>query len=325
MTGRVMISGANGFIGRALARRYRADGWEVRGVDLRAESVTGVVAGDVGTPGAWQHVARGCDLVVHTAALVSNTATLTEAWRVNVCGTRHVLDAARDAGVPRVAVFSSAAVYSHDRGDDCDEHRPVRPTGSVYGDTKIATEQVALQAHAGGELAVTIVRPSDVYGPGSRPWTIVPVQMLRSRQVVLPARGRGAFIPVFVDDLVDAVVLAAASDAAAGQVFNVTGGVSVTTREFFGYYCRMLGIGPPRVAPTAVAVALAETMGRVLRATGRPSEANAATMHMLSATGSLSIAKARELLGWEPAVDLDEGMRRTEEWLRTEGYLPERR
>lgn len=324
MTKRVLITGANGFIGRALARRYRAESWEVSGIDVHPGTDANVVSGDISTPGAWQEAARGCELVIHTAALVSNTATLTEAWRVNVCGTRHVIDAARDAGIARVVVFSSAAVYSHDRGEDCDEHRPVRPTGAVYGDTKIAAEQVALQAHAAGEVAVTIVRPSDVYGPESRPWTIVPVQMLRSRQVVLPAHGRGAFIPLFVDDLVDAVVLAAAADAAVGQVFNVAGGVSVTTREFFGHYCRMLGVGPPRVAPTALAVAIAETMGRVLRAAGRPSEANAATMHMLSATGDLSIAKARELLGWRPAVDLAEGMRRTEAWLRAEGHLPER-
>lgn len=322
MTRRVLITGAAGFIGRALAGRYRTRGWDVRGVDLRADPVAGVVEGDVAVPGPWQHAARDCDTVLHTAALVSNTATLDEAWRVNVCGTRHVLDAARDAGVRRVVLFSSLAVYSHHRGVGCDESRPVRPTGAVYGDTKIAAEQVALQAHGAGEVPVTVVRPGDVYGPGSRPWTILPVQMLRSHQVVLPARGRGVFIPIFVDDLVDVVTCAAAHDGAVGQVFNVTGGAAVPTREFFGYYTRMLGIAPPPSAPTVVATAIAETIGRVLRATGRPSEAGAATMRMLSATGDVSIAKARDRLGWEPGVDLEDGMRRTEAWLRAEGYLP---
>ena len=319
---RVSITGAAGFIGTALAARYREEGWEVAGIDVRADAERGIVAGDIAEPGAWQEAARGCDLVVHTAAIVSNTATIDDAWRVNVRGTRHVLDAARDAGVSRVVVFSSLAVYSHDRDGGVDEQTPVRPTGAVYGDTKIAAEQVAFQAHASGEVAVTVVRPGDVYGPGSRPWTVLPVAMLRRRQVVLPARGRGRFVPVYVDDLVEAVVRAAAHPDAAGHVFAVTGGCSVSTREFFGHYSRMLGLRPPPVASTRVAVAVAETIGRTLRALGRPSEANAATMRMLSATGDVSIAKAREVLGWAPRIDLEEGMRRTEAWLAAEGYLP---
>jgi nucleoside-diphosphate-sugar epimerase len=318
---RVLITGAAGFIGTALTTRYRADGWEVVGVDVRADPDARVLAGDISRPGPWQDAAFGCDVVVHTAALVSNTATLDDAWRVNVCGTRHVIDAAQRAHVRRVVVFSSLAVYSHDRDGCVDEQTPVRPSGAVYGDTKIAAEQVAFQAHAAGEVEVTIVRPGDVYGPGSRPWTVLPVEMLHRHQVVLPAHGRGRFVPVYVDDLVDAVVCAAACPDAAGRAFAITGGCSVSTREFFGHYSRMLGIRPAPVAPTAVAVAVAETIGRVLRALGRPSEANAATMRMLSATGDVSIAKAREVLGWGPRVDLEDGMRRTEAWLASEGLL----
>ncbi|MCZ7529004.1 MAG: NAD-dependent epimerase/dehydratase family protein [Acidimicrobiia bacterium] len=319
--GRVFLTGAGGFIGNALAERFRADGWEVGGVDLVADPEHGIVAGDTSEPGTWQEAVSGCDLVVHTAALVSNVVPLERAWEVNVCGTSHVLDAAAEAGVRRVVVFSSLAVYSHHREGEVDEHRPVRPTGDVYNGTKIATEQVALQAHVEGRTAVTILRPGDVYGPRSRPWTILPVEMLRSGLVVLPANGRGIFVPIFVDDLVDFVLLASESEAASGEIFNVTGGPGVETREFFGHYCRMLGIKGPRTAPTPVAVALAEASGRALRAIGRPSEATAATMRMLAATGDVSIDKARRILGWEPRIDLDEGMRRTEAWLRSEGFL----
>jgi nucleoside-diphosphate-sugar epimerase len=317
----VFVTGALGFIGRAVGDAYRAKGAEVRGVDVRAEPTIGVVAGDVSEPGPWQAHVNGCDLVVHTAAAVSNVADADRAWRVNVVGTRNVLDAAVSGAVGRIVHFSSAAVYGHARPDPVDEHHPVRVTGATYGDTKIAAEQVVLQTHAEREVVATIVRPGDVYGPGSRPWTIVPIEMLRRHQVLLPAHGHGAFNPVFVDDLVDAVLLAADVDGAAGQVFNITGGAAVDTATFFAYYTRMLGIPPAPVAPTPVAIVVAEALGRASRALGRPSEASAATMRMLAGQGTVSIDKARRVLGYAPRVDLDEGMRRTEAWLRAEGLL----
>ncbi len=318
----VFITGAAGFMGRAVGERLRSEGWTVRGVDQNADESTGIIAGDIATAGPWQDHVQGADLVVHTAAIVSNAAAFDEGWRVNVGGTRNVIDAARDAGVARLLHVSSTAVYSHHRPAAVTERHPVRPSGEVYGETKIAAEQTVWQAHAAGEITATVIRPSDVYGPGSRPWTILPVQMLSAGQVVLPARGHGTFNPIYIDDLVDGLVVAAQHEAAAGQVFNLAGSRSCETREFFGHYCRMLGIDGPRVAPTAVAVAIAQVVGTTLRALGRPSEANAATMHMLASTGGVSIDKAEAVLGWRPQVGLVEGMDRTEIWLRAEGLLP---
>lgn len=317
----VFITGAAGFMGRALSERFRADGWTVRGVDHLADEPAGIVAGDIGTAGPWQRHVQGAALVVHTAAIVSNAAAFDEGWRVNVGGTRNVIDAAREAGAARLLHVSSTAVYSHHRPAAVTELHPVRPSGEVYGETKIAAEQTVWQAHAAGEITATVVRPSDVYGPGSRPWTILPVKMLAAGQVVLPARGRGTFNPIYIDDLVDGLVLAAQHHAAAGQVFNLAGARSCETREFFGHYCRMLGMDGPRVAPTAVAVAIAQVVGSTMRALGRPSEANAATMHMLAASGGVSIEKAERTLGWRPRVDLADGMARTEVWLRAEGLI----
>ena len=89
--------------------------------------------------------------------------------------------------------------------DGVDEQHPVRTDGHRYVDTKIASEQVALQAHAGGEVDVTVIRPGDVYGPGSKPWTIWPLMGLAGGFFAVPAEP-GVFSPVYVDNLVDAVV-----------------------------------------------------------------------------------------------------------------------
>src|SRR3954471_21759748 len=204
---RVFITGAHGFIGAALARRLAQGGAEVRGVDVRASADGAVVAGDIGTPGAWQDHADGCDVVLHTAAVVSMRGTDPGAvWRVNALGTRHVLDAAARGGAARVVHLSSVTVFGNDFPDGVDEAYPTRPNGVPYVDTKVAAEALVLRAHAAGELPCTIVRPGDVYGPRSRPWTLLPVEEIRRRRFVLPARGRGIFSPIFVDDLVDGIV-----------------------------------------------------------------------------------------------------------------------
>ena len=319
---RVCITGANGFIGHTLAERWRTDGAEVVGVDLVAAPERGVVAGDVSQPGEWQQAAAGCDAVVHTAALVGMPNDVSNFWAVNVRGTRLALEAARDAGAKRFVHLSSVVTFGLDFPDGVDERWPVRPTGIAYVDTKIASEQVVLQAHAAGEIDVTVVRPGDVYGPASRPWTLLPVELLKARRFVLPARGRGIHSPVYVDDLAAGIVTAAGSDAAAGQVVTLSGGVGVETREFFAHYARMLGRRGVPTVPTSVALAGAAAQSRLASVRGKVSELTPDGVRYLALRrGTYGIAKARELLGWTPSVGVEEGMSRTEAWLRAQQLI----
>jgi nucleoside-diphosphate-sugar epimerase len=319
---RVCITGASGFIGRTLARSFRERGDEVVGVDRVADPGAGVIAGDVSRPGAWQRVAEGCEAVVHTAALVGMPSDESGFWEVNVRGTRLALEAARDAGARRFVHLSSVVTFGLDFPDGVDESWPVRTTGVAYMDTKVAAEQVVLQAHAAGEIEVTVVRPGDVYGPGSRPWTILPIELIKARRLVLPERGRGIHSPVYVDDLVGGVVAAAGADAAAGRVITLSGGVGVATADFFAHYARMLGRrGVPSV-PTSVALAVASAQMRIARARGAVTELTPGGVRYLARRrGTYGISTARELLGWEPRVGLDEGMARTEAWLRDQGLV----
>jgi nucleoside-diphosphate-sugar epimerase len=319
---RVCITGASGFIGRALADRWRALGADVVGIDRVSDPDHGVVGGDVSNPGAWQEAAGDCDLMVHTAALVGMPSDVSGFWDVNVRGTRLAIEAARDAGVKRFVHFSSVVTFGLDFPDGVDERWPVRPTGVAYVDTKIAAEQVALQAHAAREVDVTVVRPGDVYGPGSRPWTVLPIELMKSRRLVLPARGRGIHSPVFVDDLVAGVVSAAEAETAAGQVITLSGGIGVETREFFGYYARMLGRRSVPSVPTPLLLAGTAVQDRIARLRRTVNELTPAGVRYLALRrGTYGIAKARELLGWAPAVGLDEGMARTENWLRRQKLI----
>jgi nucleoside-diphosphate-sugar epimerase len=318
---KVFVTGANGFIGRALVDRYRSGGSEVTGVDLQSGGDAAVVQGDITAPGPWQRHAEGCDLVVHTAAVVGMYSSPEGYWETNVVAVRHALDAAVAAGAQRFVHLSSIVTFGFDFDGEVDESTPVRPNGVHYVDTKIASEQVVLAAHADGQLPCTIVRPGDVYGPRSRPWTIEPVRLLKAGQLLLPAGGRGLHSPVYVDDLVEGIVRAAAAPEAAGRIFTITGAEAPPIGDFFAYYARMLGKDRPRSVPYGLARTGARVMDRAARLRGGRSELTPAAIDYTMRRGTYSIARAREVLGYEPAVNVEEGMRRTEEWLRSAGML----
>ena len=317
----VFVTGALGFIGGALAARLRAAGTQVRGVDVRADATLGVVAGDISRAGEWQQHARGCETVIHTAAIVSLRSGLDDFHRVNVEGTRHALEAALAGGANRFVQLSSVTVFGNDFPDGVTEEHPVRLLGVPYVDTKIAGEQVVLQEHAAGRLAVTVVRPGDVYGPGSRPWILTPLQELRRGRLVLPAGGRGVHSPIYIDDLIDGILAAVRTRAAEGEVITLASGQGVSTGDYFGRIGAMIGRPRVRCAPDRALLALTGIQAAVDRLRGAPGEVNPNALRYLTRTGTYSIAKARALLGFEPRVSLDEGMSRSERWLRSEGLL----
>jgi nucleoside-diphosphate-sugar epimerase len=297
---RVFITGASGFMGAALAERYRAAGAEVRGVDLAADPDAGVVGGDTTEPGAWAKHVEGCDLVVHTAAIITMEGDADRMWRVNVLGTRNALDAAAAAGAKRFVHVSSIVTFGFDYPDGVDEHWPVRTNGAPYVDTKVNAEQVALQAHSAGEIPCTLVRPGDIYGPRSTPWTVLPAAAARAGLRILPPGMDGTINPVYIDNLLDGLILAAAEPAAVGQVITLSEGYGMSVQDFFENYARMAGnAGQERPA----------------------AELDAGTLGFLTKKGHYSIDKARRLLGYEPRVSFDEGMARTESWLRATGQL----
>jgi nucleoside-diphosphate-sugar epimerase len=317
---RVFITGASGFIGRALGDRYRAAGHEVTGCDLVADAERGIVAGDVALPGPWQEHMAGCELVIHTAASVSlKMEDAEQTWRSNVLGTANALDGAERAGASRFVHFSSVTVFGLRFPDGVDERYPVRSSYIPYPDSKIASEQVVLQAHVEGRVPCTIVRPGDVYGPRSRAWAIIPAELIKARRFTLPGGGRGIHSPVYIDNLVDGVVLAAAAPEAVGEIFTLSDGIGVPYREFFAPYAEAVGRRLITL-PTPIALASAAVIQRIARLTPGENEINPGSARYLLRRGTYSNAKARRVLGWEPEVGISDGLARTIAWLREEGY-----
>jgi nucleoside-diphosphate-sugar epimerase len=238
-------------------------------------------------------------------------------------GVRNALDVAIAGGAKRFVHLSSIAALGWNYPQGADEKTPVVIGEHYrYGVAKGASEHVVLAAHASGEMDCTIVRPGDVYGPSSRAWLLEPLKMAKLGQLILPDGGRHAFTPVYIDDLIDGILLAAGLPQGAGNIYILWGDESVTCRDFFTYHWHWAGrTGHPHCLPLLAALVLTKTLWTVNQQIGRKDEISPDAMRMFARPGGYSIAKARQQLGFNPKVSLAEGMRRSEVWLKQNAHL----
>jgi len=317
---RVFITGANGFIGRACANFLRTKGIDSCGIDFVANPEANVIAADLFAVDKWRPLLEGCDAVLHTAAVVSQALSEDETWRVNVLGTQVVLDAASQSGTGRFVHLSSVAALGFEHEGCMDESMPLRACGQPYRDTKIASEHLVLNYHTSGRVDGCIIRPADVYGPGSRPWVILPIEEMKKKKFLVPVEGM--FGPVYVDDLIKGIYLALTKQAASGQIFQLSGFGEVSNLEYFGYLAKMVGLRKVPSVPSKLAIAGTTVFEKAVHLAGKTTEINPLTMIMLSRpSADYSHAKAKKLLGYKPGVTLDKGMQHCAAWLRQQGMI----
>ncbi len=321
---RVFITGANGFIGRALAQRYRSLGAEVCGIDFAADPAWNVVAGDVRRPEGWRNQLAGVDLVIHTAAVVSMVAPMRAAWDVNCNGTRKLLTACREQGVARFVQLSSVAAFGFDFPANVDESHPLITTGNSYVDTKIASEHAVLAAHARRRdrlhhhPAGRRLRPG-IAGVGDR----AAGNDACAVNSCFLTPGRAYSVPSTSTTCVDGIVLAAGKPEGAGQIFTLTSGIGVSCAEFFGHHWRWLGKpGSPRTLPKGLAIALAEAGASIAHLFGRSTELGRGSVELLGAARHVQHRESPATPGvLARAWTSLKGMRRSEAWAREKGLL----
>ena len=311
----IAITGIGGFIGLRMTQRARELGWQVRGLDVspaaarRAqEQGAEVFTGDINDAALLAQCFAGADIVFHTAAIVEEDGARELYERVNVEGTRSVCRAAQAQGVRQLVQLSSVMVYGFDYPEGVTEEGPFRDDGNIYNETKLRSERVALEFHRPGAFDVIVIRPGDVYGAGSVPWVLRPLQLLRQRLFTLPDGGRGVINHVHVDNLLDGVFLAL-EKSAGGECFTISDGVATPCAEFFGHHARMLGRSSVPTAPGGLLILLVGVLAGLYRLFGRKPPASAAGIHFLRRRGAYSVEKARRVLGYAPRISLEEGMR----------------
>jgi nucleoside-diphosphate-sugar epimerase len=327
----VLVTGASGFIGRCLVEKLLAGKHRVRALVRETSRVAPLQElgaelcyGDLRDPSSLPQAVRGADVVFHAAARVGVWGQPQEYHEVNVLGTRQVLEALVRAGVPRLVYFSSIAVYGRNTGL-ISETRPPQRTGDAHGDSKIEAEELVLASSRAQRFTWTILRPSLVYGRYDYKYIPrVAHNILKGRMRVV---GPGTnFVPlIYGDDVADFAVRAAESEAAAGEIFNVSSGEPVTWKEFLTALAMHLGMRLPRAhLPFLLVYAAAAVLEPVWKLAGarNPPPVTKFGTRLLSSDWRYDITKAERLLGFRPRVFYREGLARTLAWMREERLVP---
>jgi len=344
----VLVTGAGGFIGGRIVERLCLEGLTQVRAGIRRWSSAARIARfpveivqlNVLDKDNLPRLMEGADFVVHCA--YGNK-------RVNEEGTENVLQAALEVGVRRLVHLSTVEVYGNVSGQ-VDESRPLVYSRNAYADSKINAEKLCIKYLEKG-LSVVILRPTVVYGPFSKLWTIRLAERLLSGKWGKINHIDGLCNPVYVDDLVSAIILALNREAVGGEAFNIASSEVLTWNEYFERFNTALGLPPVEqktlissytraafIAPLRLIAkrAMATHSDIIMKASARwyPVKSFAKKIEALIKTSPsmqelklyrrkavYSIEKAQKILGYSPAFDLARGLQLTAAWLKHHGFL----
>jgi nucleoside-diphosphate-sugar epimerase len=327
---KVLVTGATGFTGGHLARHLASRGHSVaalvrpasveRAKDLRSAGVV-IREGDLTEPASIQRAVEGCDIVYHIAATYREPGQGEAAYvRINVDGTRHVLEAALAARVRRVVHCSTGGVHGHIEHPPADESAPFAP-GDIYQRTKLEAERLAADFGRRHRLEVVIVRPIGIYGPGDLRFLKMFRGIARRRFPMLGA-GEVFYHLTYIDDLVRGFELAGTVPGAAGREYILGGPEYTTLNELAALIAREFGVAPPRghypIWPVWLAGALCEAVCVPL---GIEPPLFRRRVDFFRKSRAFNTGRAREELGYNPVIDLKTGIKKTADWYRAQGLL----
>ena len=310
MKAQVLVTGGAGFIGSHLTARLLADGQSVRVLDnfstgsranLPADSSgLEIIHGDVRDLGTVERAAAGTTMIFHQAAMRSVPRSVADPLGANdhnVTGTLHVFEAARRVGVRRVVYASSSSVYGDRPELPKQEEQPPAPI-SPYAVSKVAGEQYGQVWHRLYGIDTVGLRYFNVFGPRQDPASeyaaVIPkfiLWALRGAALEVHGDGRQSRDFTYIDNVVEANVLAACAPNVGGEVFNVGCGERTSLLE--------------------IVARLEAILGRPLARGHTPSRAGDVP-HTLA-----DVSKAKRLLGYTPLIGFDEGLARTVEYFRS--------
>jgi nucleoside-diphosphate-sugar epimerase len=329
---KILVTGGTGFTGSHLVRRLLEEGHAVRVIDVQRglffeelqRMGAEIFIGSITDRELVRRAVAGCQVVHHMAAMFRKVNLPKKVyWEVNVEGTRALLDAALKFGIEKLVYCSTCGVHGNVRTKVADENSPVLPE-DYYQYTKYEGERVAAEFINKG-LQVTTLRPTAIYGPGDPERFLRLFRMVASGRFLMFGNGNIHYHPLYIDNLVDAFELAARADQGTCEAYLIGDEKSYTLNELVLAIGEVLGVN---VAirhypfwPLWIAAVACEAAYKPL-----PMEPPLFRRRVdwFRQNRAFSIEKAKRNLGYQPKVGLKEGLAKTAEWYRINGYLPRR-
>lgn len=326
---KTLVTGGTGFTGSHLVERLLQLGHEVRVLDnqpglardrLEARGAT-ITLGSVTDPDAVDLAVAGCDRVFHVAAAFRNLkASKQTYWDVNVEGTRHVCAAAMRHGVQRLVYCSTQGVHGHVQHPPANEDSPIAPADH-YQYTKYKGEKVVNQFIVEG-LNATTLRPTAIYGPGDPGRWVMLFKHTANGRFLMLGDGETTYHPLYIDNLVDAFLLAAERPDAEGQTYLIGDAKYHTLNDLVHAVGEVAGRDVKIThVPFCPVWLLAAACEWVCKPLGISPPLFRRRVDWFRQVRGFDLAKARTELGYEPSIDLHEGLTRTYRWYLEHGYL----
>lgn len=317
----VLITGAAGFIGRNLVKAFLERGYKVKAHDLpgtfkgqpKFENVT-YYRGNITDSMSHHALCEDTDLVINTAALVKEGGTLPEFRKVNVQAAVDLAYNARKAGVKEFVQLSSVMVYGYKFRDQITEDGPLTDNNSPYCQTKIEGEQQLLKLTS-SDFNLIIIRPGDVYGPGSMPWVVRPLRLMKHRMFPLVNGGRGIINHLHIQNLIKGIFLALEKKAY-NRPYNLTDGKRTSVKEFYNKLARYTGLPQPVSMPYGLARLISTPVAMTANILGIKQELTPEALDYFLRDQTYSIDRAVHELGYMPEVTLEEGLSEIGVWYR---------
>jgi len=332
---RILVTGATGLVGSHFAEQAREKGLHVRALcrastatELLKEWGVEIVAGDLADIPSLHAACSDATVIVHCAAKVGDWGQTEDFRRINVDGTKTLLDAALSTGsLKRWIQLSSLGVYEGTDHYGTDETTPPNTVGiDGYTLTKVESEQLVMDYVRERDLPAVVLRPGFIYGPRDR--TVLPrlMERLAANKFAYLGATDKLMNNTYVKNLCEAIWLGIERDDQVGDVFNIRDPRAVSKKEFMDTVCEQADFPiPEKVVPLHVARVLARVLERLWKILGKDSAplVNNARIKFLGLNQDFSIEKAQLQLGYQPTIDFADAMTQTVAWFRDNDALPQ--
>ena len=310
-----LVTGASGFIGNSLTKRLIKEGYKVFALihtkkpkiyEKKIEYITC----DITKPLTLNNLPKEIDVVFHCASLVKDYGPKALFYKVNVEGTKNLVNVFKKNDI-KCFIYLSHIGYESEKNF------------GYYSISKKLAEKYLVEKYRKKYFPIIILRPGNVYGPGANTWVLRPIEAIKKDRIALINNGEGIFLHTYIDNLIDALITAINTPKAIGKTIDITDGdYSISWGKYLNDLAKITGKKPiKRNFSKGTAMIIANIMVFSSRIIDFKPWITPSAVNILTNDKTVSIKKAEKILNYQPKIGYKQGMKKIENWLRCEGYI----